>query len=96
MEREAESGGKLGDLDSYEIEGGETKGEILQNLAEFQFSCVSVATTLYFLSSIWDRVQFSKHVSPIRVQFSKHVSPILKTCESNSQSMYECKLRLET
>ncbi|EEF30879.1 ATP synthase subunit gamma, mitochondrial [Ricinus communis] len=40
MEREAESGGKLGDLDSYEIEGGETKGEILQNLAEFQFSCV--------------------------------------------------------
>ncbi|XP_010258058.1 PREDICTED: ATP synthase subunit gamma, mitochondrial [Nelumbo nucifera] len=40
VEREAESGGKLGDLDSYEIEGGETKGEILQNLAEFQFSCV--------------------------------------------------------
>jgi len=85
VEREAESDGKLGDLDSYEIEGGETKGEILQNLAEFQFSCVSVATTLYFLSSIWDRVQFSKHVSPI-----------LKACESNSQSMYECKLRLET
>ncbi|XP_065856174.1 ATP synthase subunit gamma, mitochondrial [Euphorbia lathyris] len=40
LEREAESGGKIGDLDSYEIEGGETKGEILQNLAEFQFSCV--------------------------------------------------------
>ncbi|XP_011013255.1 PREDICTED: ATP synthase subunit gamma, mitochondrial-like [Populus euphratica] len=40
VEREAESGGRLGDLDSYEIEGGETKGEILQNLAEFQFSCV--------------------------------------------------------
>ncbi|XWS60443.1 hypothetical protein CRYUN_Cryun07bG0036900 [Craigia yunnanensis] len=40
VEREAESGGKLGDLDSYEIEGGETKGEILQNLSEFQFSCV--------------------------------------------------------
>ncbi|KAF8364927.1 hypothetical protein HHK36_033091 [Tetracentron sinense] len=40
VEREAEVGGKLGDLDSYEIEGGETKGEILQNLAEFQFSCV--------------------------------------------------------
>ncbi|PPD82819.1 hypothetical protein GOBAR_DD20248 [Gossypium barbadense] len=39
VEREAESGGKLGDLDSYEVEGGETKGEILQNLAEFQFSC---------------------------------------------------------
>ncbi|KAG6752992.1 hypothetical protein POTOM_043036 [Populus tomentosa] len=40
VEREAESVGRLGDLDSYEIEGGETKGEILQNLAEFQFSCV--------------------------------------------------------
>lgn len=41
VERESDSGGKLGDLDSYEIEGGETKAEILQNLAEFQFSCVS-------------------------------------------------------
>lgn len=41
IEKEAESGGKLGELDSYEIEGGETKSEILQNLAEFQFSCVS-------------------------------------------------------
>ena len=41
VERESESGGNLGELDSYEIEGGETKGEILQNLAEFQFSCVS-------------------------------------------------------
>ena len=40
VERESEAGGKLGDLDSYEIEGGETKSEILQNLAEFQFSCV--------------------------------------------------------
>ncbi|XP_038893671.1 ATP synthase subunit gamma, mitochondrial [Benincasa hispida] len=40
VEREAESGGRLGDLDAYEIEGGETKAEILQNLAEFQFSCV--------------------------------------------------------
>lgn len=40
VEREAEAGGMLGDLDSYEIEGGETKGEILQNLSEFQFSCV--------------------------------------------------------
>ncbi|KAL2479165.1 ATP synthase subunit gamma [Forsythia ovata] len=40
VEREAESGGKLGELDSYEIEGGETKSEILQNLSEFQFSCV--------------------------------------------------------
>ncbi|KAI9088438.1 hypothetical protein K1719_029887 [Acacia pycnantha] len=40
VERETESGGKLGELDSYEVEGGETKSEILQNLAEFQFSCV--------------------------------------------------------
>ncbi|PQP99055.1 ATP synthase subunit gamma mitochondrial [Prunus yedoensis var. nudiflora] len=40
VERESESGGRLGELDSYEIEGGETKSEILQNLAEFQFSCV--------------------------------------------------------
>ncbi|KAA8542546.1 hypothetical protein F0562_023698 [Nyssa sinensis] len=40
VEREAEAGGgKLGDLDSYEIEGGETKSEVLQNLSEFQFSC---------------------------------------------------------
>ncbi|PPE01685.1 hypothetical protein GOBAR_DD01267 [Gossypium barbadense] len=39
VERESESGGKLGELDPYEVEGGETKGEILQNLAEFQFSC---------------------------------------------------------
>jgi len=39
-EKESEAGGKMGDLDSYEIEGGETKSEILQNLAEFQFSCV--------------------------------------------------------
>ncbi|XP_057950639.1 ATP synthase subunit gamma, mitochondrial [Malania oleifera] len=40
VEREAEAGGMIGDLDSYEIEGGETKAEILQNLTEFQFSCV--------------------------------------------------------
>ncbi|XP_052490278.1 ATP synthase subunit gamma, mitochondrial isoform X2 [Gossypium raimondii] len=40
VERESESGGKLGELDSYAVEGGETKGEILQNLAEFQFSYV--------------------------------------------------------
>lgn len=39
VERESDAG-KLGDLDSYEIEGGETKSEILQNLTEFQFSCV--------------------------------------------------------
>ncbi|KAM0049232.1 putative H(+)-transporting two-sector ATPase [Helianthus debilis subsp. tardiflorus] len=40
VERESEAGGKIGSLDSYEIEGGETKSEVLQNLAEFQFSCV--------------------------------------------------------
>lgn len=40
VEREAEAGGSLGELDSYEIEGGDTKSEILQNLTEFQFSCV--------------------------------------------------------
>ncbi|KAJ0726098.1 ATP synthase subunit gamma [Helianthus annuus] len=40
VEKESEAGGKIGDLDSYEIEGGETKSEVLQNLAEFQFSCV--------------------------------------------------------
>uniref|UniRef100_A0A1D1XXT3 ATP synthase subunit gamma, mitochondrial n=1 Tax=Anthurium amnicola TaxID=1678845 RepID=A0A1D1XXT3_9ARAE len=40
VEKESEAGGKIGDLDSYEIEGGETKAEILQNLTEFQFSCV--------------------------------------------------------
>ncbi|KAL6645535.1 hypothetical protein ACP70R_017143 [Stipagrostis hirtigluma subsp. patula] len=39
-EKESEAGGKVSDLASYEIEGGETKSEILQNLAEFQFSCV--------------------------------------------------------
>lgn len=35
------TGGKLSELDSYGTEGGETKVEILQNLAEFQFSRVS-------------------------------------------------------
>ncbi|CAO2818497.1 unnamed protein product [Amaranthus hypochondriacus] len=40
VERESEAGGTLGELDSYEIEGGESKSEILQNLTEFQFSCV--------------------------------------------------------
>ncbi|KAM1036149.1 hypothetical protein ACFX13_039937 [Malus domestica] len=48
VERESEAGGKLGDLDSYEIEGGETKSEILQNLAEFQFSCVSLFIEVMF------------------------------------------------
>ncbi|XP_033130137.1 uncharacterized protein LOC103832085 [Brassica rapa] len=40
IEKESEVGGKLGELDSCEIEAGETKGEVLQNLAEFLFSCI--------------------------------------------------------
>ncbi|KAI3924709.1 hypothetical protein MKW92_041142, partial [Papaver armeniacum] len=39
VEREAASWGLLGALDSYEIEGGDTKAEVLMNLTEFQFSC---------------------------------------------------------
>ena len=35
-------GGKLGDLDSYEIEGAETKAEVLQNLSEFHIVCVRI------------------------------------------------------
>lgn len=46
MERESESGGKIGDLDAYQIEGWETRGEVIQNLAEFQFSCVSNAGSI--------------------------------------------------
>uniref|UniRef100_A0A0C9RPU0 ATP synthase subunit gamma, mitochondrial n=1 Tax=Wollemia nobilis TaxID=56998 RepID=A0A0C9RPU0_9CONI len=38
-EKESEAGGKLGELESYEIEGAETKGEVLQNLSEFHFAC---------------------------------------------------------
>ena len=49
MEKESEAGGKVGNLDSYEIEGGETKSEILQNLTEFQFSCVSHRLSLHLL-----------------------------------------------
>ncbi|KAK6928106.1 ATP synthase, F1 complex, gamma subunit [Dillenia turbinata] len=40
VEKEAEAGGKFEGLDSYEIEGGETKSEVLQNLTEFQFASV--------------------------------------------------------
>lgn len=39
IEKESEMGGRLGDLDSYEIEGSETKGEVLQNLSEFHVVC---------------------------------------------------------
>ncbi|WOL01447.1 ATP synthase subunit gamma, mitochondrial isoform X1 [Canna indica] len=40
VKKESEAGGRLGKLDNYEIGGGETKSEVLQNLTEFQFSCV--------------------------------------------------------
>ena len=40
MGREAEVGGKLGELNFYEIEGGERKSEVLRNITEFQFSYV--------------------------------------------------------
>ena len=63
MERESEAGGRLGDLDSYEIEGGETKAEILQNLAEFQFSCVGYFSpyglSLIFILSLFTLLKFS-------------------------------------
>lgn len=36
--KESESGGKVGNLESYEIEGADSKDEILQNLSEFQFA----------------------------------------------------------
>ncbi|KAH9315163.1 hypothetical protein KI387_023790, partial [Taxus chinensis] len=39
VEKESEAGGKIGELDSYEIEGAETKAEMLQNLSEFHFAC---------------------------------------------------------
>ena len=35
-----EEGQKLGNLEEYEVEGSETQGEVLQNLAEFQFASV--------------------------------------------------------
>lgn len=38
--KEAEGGGKLGQLESYEIEGGDSKAEVLQNLSEFQFAAM--------------------------------------------------------
>ncbi|MCO5585856.1 hypothetical protein L7F22_039789 [Adiantum nelumboides] len=36
--KESEAGGKLGQLESYEIEGADSKAEVLQNLSEFQFA----------------------------------------------------------
>jgi F-type H+-transporting ATPase subunit gamma len=35
-----EEGQKLGNLVEYEVEGSQTQGEVLQNLAEFQFASV--------------------------------------------------------
>lgn len=66
VEREAEAGGKLGELDSYEIEGGETKSEVLQNLTEFQFSCVGFSFMTYqSLIFIWRLDWGESNVGPI-------------------------------
>lgn len=66
VEREAEAGGKLGELDSYEIEGGETKSEVLQNLTEFQFSCVGFSFMTYqSLIFIWRLDWGESNVEPI-------------------------------
>ncbi|KAI3929925.1 hypothetical protein MKW98_004079, partial [Papaver atlanticum] len=59
VEREAASGGLLGALDSYEIEGGDTKAEVLMNLTEFQFSCVGSSRSslnLSFLRTLFNAV----------------------------------------
>ncbi|THU46572.1 hypothetical protein C4D60_Mb09t06350 [Musa balbisiana] len=59
VEKESEAGGKLGSLDSYEIEGGDTKAEVLQNLAEFQFSCSARAI---------DNIQYRRYACMIELQ----------------------------
>lgn len=40
MAKESEGGGKVGQLESYEIEGADTKAELLQNLSEFQLAAM--------------------------------------------------------
>lgn len=50
MARESE-GGKLAYLDSYEIEGADTKAEVLQNLSEFGFTAVCSCGFLSILKS---------------------------------------------
>eukprot|EP00250_Pteridium_aquilinum_P008300 c17833_g1_i1 orf=235-1230(+) len=40
IEKESEAGGKVGQLESYEIEGADNKAEVLQNLSEFQFAAM--------------------------------------------------------
>ena len=67
VEREAEAGGKLGNLDSYEIEGGETKSEILQNLGEFQFSCVSLFENMYIFTGVCSILMTSWSISNMNV-----------------------------
>ena len=46
LAKESESGGKVSQLESYEIEGADSKEEVLQNLTEFQFSAVSISQSL--------------------------------------------------
>jgi hypothetical protein len=46
LAKESESGGKASHLESYEIEGADSKEEVLQNLSEFQFSAVSTLLSL--------------------------------------------------
>lgn len=38
--KESEAGGKVAHLESYEIEGADSKDEVLQNLSEFQFAAM--------------------------------------------------------
>ncbi|KAI5071009.1 hypothetical protein GOP47_0013260 [Adiantum capillus-veneris] len=44
--KESEAGGKLAQLESYEIEGGDSKAEVLQNLSEFQFAAMLFSASL--------------------------------------------------
>ena len=67
VEREAEAGGMLGNLDSYEIEGGETKSEILQNLGEFQFSCVCLFENIYIFIGVCSIFMTSWSISNMNV-----------------------------
>lgn len=40
LAKESEGGGRLSQLESYEIEGAESKAEVFQNLSEFQFAAM--------------------------------------------------------
>ncbi|KAA8530434.1 hypothetical protein F0562_005143 [Nyssa sinensis] len=82
VEREAEAGGKLGDLDSYEIEGGETKSEVLQNLAEFQFSCVLFNAALENACS-----EQGARMSAVD-NSSRHIEPVKHQSPQSSSRLY--------